>query len=102
MPDCDNCQVAARVNSLEKEFNRYRDNSSKTHGEMYNRIGALERDQTGFQAWKESVDKKLDTIVEWVEAEKDKPNKLLDKLKENGIWMALAALIGVVLAKWGL
>lgn len=103
MPEnCENCPVSARVDSLEREFDRYRDSSSKTHGEMFERLGKLERDQSGFQEWKKSVDAKLDTIVEWVEGEKNKPNKLMDKLKENGIWMVLAALIGVVLARWGL
>ena len=37
-----------------------------------------------------------------METEKDKPNKLLDKLKENSIWLALAAVLGMVLARWGL
>ena len=96
------CPVAARVDALEKEFDRYRDNSSKTHQQMFDRLGALERSQTSFQTWKDGVDAKLDTIVAWVEAEKDKPNKLLDKLKENAVWLVLAALIGIVLGKFGL
>ena len=96
------CPVTARLEGLEKEFDRYRDNSSKTHKEMFDRLGALERGQTGLQTWKDSVDDKLDTIVEWVEAEKNKPNKLLDKLKENAVWLVLAALLGVVLGRFGL
>lgn len=96
------CPVAFRVDAMEKEFDRYRSNSTDTHKQMFDRLGALERNQTGLQAWKDSVDKKLDTIVTWVEAEKDKPNKLLDKLKENAVWMVLAALIGVVLGRFGL
>ena len=96
------CPVASRVEALKEEFNRYRDNSSKTHQQMYDRLGALERNQTGLQTWKDSVDEKLDTIVEWVEAEKDKPNKLLDKLKENAVWLVLAALLGIVLGRVGL
>ena len=96
------CPVAARVDSLEKEFDRYRNNSSNTHQQMFDRLGTLERSQAGLQTWKDSVDEKLDTIVEWVEAEKDKPNKLLDKLKENAVWLVLAALIGVVLGRVGL
>ena len=103
MPEnCEKCQVAARVDALEKEFDRYRDNSSKTHRQMFDRLGSLERSQTSLQTWKDGVDEKLDTIVEWVEAEKNKPNKLLDKLKENAVWLILAALIGVVLGRFGL
>ena len=103
MPEnCEKCQVAARVDALEKEFDRYRDNSSKTHQQMFDRLGSLERSQTSLQTWKDGVDEKLDTIVEWVEAEKNKPNKLLDKLKENAVWLVLAALLGVVLGRFGL
>ena len=35
-------------------------------------------------------------------AQQDKPNKLLDKLKENSFWLVLAAVLGMVLARWGL
>ena len=96
------CPVSARVDSLEKEFDRYRNNSGKTHQQMFDRLGALERTQTSLQTWRDGVDEKLDTIVEWVEAEKDKPNKLLDKLKENAVWLILAAFLGIVLGKIGL
>ncbi len=103
MPDnnCEHCPVSVRVDGLVKEFDRYRDNSTKTHKEMFDRLGKLEQNQSSFGAGKESVDTKLDTIVEWVEKEKNKPNKLLDKLKENGIWFVLAALLGAALGRFG-
>lgn len=101
MPEnCDNCQVSARVDRMEKEFDRYRDSSSKTHKEMFDRLGQLERSQSGLQTWKDGVDEKLDTIVAWVEAEKDKPNKFLDKLKDNAVWFILAALLGALVGKF--
>lgn len=98
----DSCPVNARVDALEKEFDRYRDGSTTTHKEMYDRLGRLERDQTGLQTWKDNVDEKLDTIVQWVEAEKNKPNKFLDKLKGNAAWLILSAFLGALLMKLGL
>lgn len=104
MPDkCpDNCPVAARVDGLEREFDRYRDNSTKTHKEMYDRIGALEQTKSAIETRLDSIDEKLDKLLAWREVQDDKPNKFLDKLKDNAAWMVLAALIGAVLARCGL
>ena len=100
--NCDNCPVNARVDSLEKEFDRYRDGSSKTHKEMFERLNALEQDKTALTTRLEGMDAKLDKLVAWREVLDDKPNKLLDKLKESSIWLVLAAVIGVVLGRLGL
>lgn len=100
--NCDNCPVNTRVDSLAKEFDRYRDNSSKTHKEMFERLNALEQDKTALTTRLEGMDAKLDKLVAWREVQDDKPNKLLDKLKESSIWLVLAAVIGVVLGRLGL
>lgn len=104
MPDkCPaDCPVNARVDRLENEFDRYRDNSSKTHKEMFDRLGALEQTRSVIETRLDSIDAKLDRLIAWREAQDDKPNKFLDKLKENAAWMVLAAVIGAVLARWGL
>ncbi|NBI08574.1 hypothetical protein D1641_00875 [Colidextribacter sp. OB.20] len=94
--------VNARVDSLEKEFDRYRDGSTKTHKEMFERLNALEQDKTALATRLEGMDAKLDKLVSWREVQDDKPNKLLDKLKESSIWLVLAAVIGVVLGRIGL
>lgn len=100
--NCNDCPVSTRVDSLEKEFDRYRDGSSKTHREMFDRINALEQDKTALATRLEGMDAKLDKLVAWREEQDNKPNKLLDKLKENSIWMVLAAVLGMLLARWGL
>lgn len=100
--NCDNCPVNARVDSLEKEFDRYRDGSTKTHKEMFERLNALEQDKTALTTRLEGMDAKLDKLVAWREVLDDKPNKLLDKLKESSIWLVLAAVIGVALGRLGL
>lgn len=35
------CPVSAKVDALKDEFDRYRGNSSETHKQMFDRIGAL-------------------------------------------------------------
>lgn len=96
------CPVGARVDSLEKEFDRYRNNSSKTHQAMFDRLGALEQDKTALATRLEGMDAKLDKLISWREDQDDKPNKFLDSLKNNAVWMMLAAVLGMVLARLGL
>lgn len=128
--NCESCQVSARVDRLEKEFDSYRENSSETHKEMFKRLGDLEQARASMEtmlegmdakldkliswredqdakldklvSWREFQDDKMDKLVSWKEFQDDKPNKLLDKLKESAIWMFLAAVIGVVLGRLGL
>lgn len=102
MPEnCDpkNCPVNARVDHLEKEFDRYRDGSSKTHKEMYDRLGALEQNKGVVEEKLDNIDAKLDRLIEWREEQDNKPNKFLDKLKES-VWIALfTAVIGFICGK---
>ena len=100
--NCSDCPVSARVDSLEKEFDRYRDGSGKTHKEMFERLNALEQAKTSLEANLDSINAQLKKLVDYMESEKDKPNKLLDKLKENSIWLVLAAVLGVVMGRIGL
>ena len=100
--NCNDCPVNARVDSLAKEFDRYRDGSGKTHKEMSERINALEQARTSLETKLDSIDTQPKKLVDYMETEKDKPNKLLDKLKENSIWLVLAAVLGMALARWGL
>ena len=100
--NCSDCPVSARVDSLEKEFDRYRDGSGKTHEEMFERLNALEQAKTSLEANLDSINAQLKKLVDYMESEKDKPNKLLDKLKENSIWLVLAAILGFVMGRIGL
>jgi hypothetical protein len=96
------CPVNARVDRMEKEFDRYRDNSSKTHQEMFQRLNDLEQSRASMETTLGAMDGKLDKLVSWREEQDDKPNKLLDSLKNNAVWMVLAAVIGLVLGRFGL
>lgn len=96
------CPVTARVDRMEKELDRYRDNSSKTHQEMFQRLNALEQSRASMETTLESMDGKLDKLIAWREEQDDKPNKFLATLKNNAVWMVLAAVIGLVLGRFGL
>lgn len=96
------CPVSVRVDRMEKELDRYRDGSSKTHQEMFQRINALEQSRSVTENKLDAIDSKLDKLISWREEQDDKPNKFLDGLKNNAVWMVLAAVIGMVLGRLGL
>ena len=92
----------ARVDALEKEFDRYRDNSSKTHEQMFKRIGELEQNGAAVKATLDSIDEKLDELSVTVKALADKPAKRWEGLVEKALWAVAAAVIAFLLAKIGL
>ena len=52
------CPVAVRVGALEKEFDHYRGNSTNTHKQMFDRIGALEQSGAMLKAKLDGMDEK--------------------------------------------
>lgn len=98
----DNCPVNTRVDGLEKEFDRYRTASSETHRKMFERIGALEQSGAAVGAKLDSIDDKLDKLVEWQEAQIGKPGKRWDGLVDKAIWAVCAAVIAFLLGRLGL
>lgn len=96
------CPVNARVDRMEKEFDRYRDSSSKTHNEMFQRINTLEQDNTATQTKLDTMDGKLDKLVSWREEQDNKPNRFIDHLKENAINYLMLAMMGLMLFEMGL
>ena len=96
MPDNCNpndCPVSARVDALEKEFDRYRENSSGTHRQMFDRIGALEQNGAAVKTKLDSIEGKLDELTVTVKALADKPAKRWESL----VGSALSALVGAFL-----
>lgn len=97
----DNCPVNARVDRMEKEFDRYRDSSGKTHQEMFQRLNNLEKDNIAAQTKLDTMDAKLDKLVKRQEEQDDKPNKLIDHLKENAVNYIMLAMLAFLLLKMG-
>lgn len=96
------CPVASRVDALEREFDRYRNNSTETHKQMFNRIGALERGATRLETKLDSIDEKLDELSDTMKALVNKPAKRWDGLVDKAIWAVAAALIAFLLGRVGL
>ena len=87
------CPVSARLDTLEKEFDRYRGGSSETHRQMFERIGALERSGAILRAKLDSIEEKLDELNATVKALADKPAKRWESL----VGYAISALVGAFL-----
>lgn len=96
------CPVSARMDALEKEFDRYRGNSSETHRQMFERIGALEQSGATLKAKLDSIEEKLDELTVTVKALADKPAKRWDGLMDKLIWAVAGAVMAFLLARIGL
>ena len=96
------CPVSVRVEALEREFDRYRGNSTDTHRQMFDRIGALEQSGSALRTKLDGMDEKLDEITEKVNTLADKPAKRWESLVEKAVWAVCAAVIAFLLARIGL
>lgn len=102
--NCDprDCPVSARVDALKEEFNTYRANSSATHKEVFQRLGDLERAEAAQEKHFETVNEKLDKLIEWQENQRDKPARRWDGILDKAVWAVLAAVIAFLLGRVGL
>ena len=87
------CPVSARVDALKEEFDRYRDNSSNTHCQMFDRIGALEQNRAALNEKLDSMDEKLDELTATAKDLAGKPAKRWESLVGN----VISALVGAFL-----
>lgn len=111
MPEkCENnpgqtCRSATRLILLEKRVEDLEagQNREEAFRKAYytERESRIQRD-TKLKAKIDSMDEKLDKVVEYQEAQQNKPNRLLDKLKDRAIEYVLLAVLGVLLLKMGL
>lgn len=104
MPDkCpDSCPVNVRVDALEKEFDRYRGNSSETHREIFDRISALEQTKSAQTEKLDSIEGKVDKLTQTVDAIAGKSGKRWDSFGDKLLWFILEAVLIVAAVKIGL
>lgn len=96
------CPVSARVKTLEKELDRYREGSSETHRQMFDRIGALEKSDAVQDAHYSAIDAKLDELTIMVKELSGKAGRRWESLVEKALWAVVAAAIAFLLARIGL
>lgn len=96
------CPVSVRVEALKEEFNTYRANSSSTHKELFQRLGDLEKAESAQEKHFETVNEKLDRLIEWQENQRDKPGRRWESLVEKAVWAVCAAVIAFLLGRVGL
>ena len=97
---CDprDCPVNTRLDGLEKEFDRYRTNSSDTHRQMLDKIGSLEQDRASLKTKLDDIDTKLDGLASTVSALAEKPGRRWDSLVDKLIYAAALAVVAWVAA----
>lgn len=99
------CKAAAKIARLEERVNRLEDDHKKESDfrqTYYADREARVKHDAQLQAKVDGMDSKLDKLIDWKDGEQAKPDKLLDKLKENGLWAVCAAVITYCLAQVGL
>ena len=96
------CPVSARVDALKEEFNTYRANSSNTHRQMFERIGALEQNRAALNEKLDSMDKKLDELTAAAKELAEKPAKRWEGIVDKAVWAVCAAVIAFLLGRVGL
>lgn len=92
------CPLNVRVDALEKEFDRYRSNSSGTHREMFERIGALEETRAATGEKLDNIENKLDALTEAVSALSGRSGRRWDALADKLIYAAALAVVSWIAA----
>ena len=96
------CPVSVRVDALKEEFNTFRASAFSTHREMFQRLGQLEKAEAAQEKHFETVNEKLDKLIEWQENQLEKPSRRWDGIVEKAIWAVCAAVIAFLLGRVGL
>lgn len=92
------CPVSAKVDALKDEFDRYRGNSSETHKQMFERIGALEQNKAALAEKLDGIDEKLDKLTETASTLAGKSGKRWDGLVDKLIYAVALAVVAWIAA----
>ena len=101
MPD--KCtEPCADLTRLEKELDKFQGQNSDTHREIFRRLNDLERAEAAQEQHFSTVNEKLDKLIEWQEAQREKPAKRWEGLVDKLIWAVAGAVVAFLLARVGL
>lgn len=100
-PDRD-CLGLIKATQLEKDFQEFKIENSKSHQRIFDRIENLEKDNLIQGERYRVILEKIDIVTKKVEAIEEKPAKKWESLSENVLWAIIAAVIGFVVARLGI
>lgn len=96
------CLGLMKARELEKDVNELRKQNSSSHERIFDRLGELEK-QEGIQVVQyEHILEKLDQLAGDVKELKAKPGKRWEGIVEKAIGVLVAAMLGYMLAWFGL
>ena len=96
------CIGLAKAQMLEKQLERFQEQSRTTHKEMYDRLRDLEKAEVSRNEQYANIMEKLDELIAWKKGEQDLPKKRWNDIVDKTIWAVLAAVVAFLLARVGL
>lgn len=96
------CIGLAKAQMLEKQLERFQEQSRNTHKEMYDRLRDLEKAEVTRNEQYLNIMEKLDELIAWKKGEQEIPKKRWNDIVDKVIWAVLAAVIAFLLARVGL
>lgn len=96
------CLGLAKAEMLEKQVDEYRRQARDTHSQLFDRIRDLEKADAARNEQYKQIMEKLDQLLEWQNAQQNKPQAFVDDLKGKATWAVLAAVIAFILGRIGL
>lgn len=96
------CLGLAKAEMLEKQVDEYRRQARETHSQLFNRIRDLEKADAARNEQYKQIMEKLDQLLEWQNAQQNKPQAFVDDIKGKVVWAVLAAIIAFILGRIGL
>ncbi|WP_297234025.1 hypothetical protein [uncultured Flavonifractor sp.] len=96
------CIGLAKAQMLEKQLERFQEQSRNTHKEMYDRLRDLEKAEVTRNEQYLNIMEKLDELIAWKKGEQEIPKKRWNDIVDKVIWAVVAAVIAFVLARVGL
>ena len=114
MPKCildpaRDCIGLAKAEMIEKQFDEYKQNSRKTHEELFKRVGLMEQVNSRREEQYNNILKKLDEMslelakaLSTITELKDRPAKRWDSVIDKIILLVLTGCVGFVMLKLGI
>lgn len=96
------CIGLAKAQMLEKQLERFQEQSRSTHEKMYDRLRDLEKAEVSRNEQYVTIMEKLDELIAWKKNEQEIPKKRWNDIVDKAIWAILAAVIAFILARVGL